>query len=392
MVAYSFYEIDNRIMRYAEALADRGDHVDVLCLMRNGSPSVEKMNGVNVYRIQKRERNERRKISYLGRMISFFVRSSYYLAKKSFQQPYDLIHVHSVPDFEVFAAFVPKIFGAKVILDIHDIVPEFYASKFSVGKDSLVFNSLKRLEKCSAAFSDHVIIANHLWEKVITSRSVATNKCSTYLNYPDSRMFNNARRTRKDDGHFIMIYPGTLNWHQGLDIAIKAFDRIKEQAPHAEFHIYGGGGSKDQLSMIIKERSLHGRVKLMDTVSLEQIGEIMANADLGVVPKRNDSFGGDAFSTKIFEFMALGVPVIVANTRVDSYYFNDHVVKFFQAGDEQSLADAMLSMIQNAELRKTLAESAMTYVKQHSWDAKRQDYYELVDRLIAEKQEARKDC
>ena len=98
MVAYSFYEIDNRIMRYAEALADRGDHVDVLCLMRNGSPSVEKMNGVNVYRIQKRERNERRKISYLGRMISFFVRSAYYLAKKSFQQPYDLIHVHSVPD------------------------------------------------------------------------------------------------------------------------------------------------------------------------------------------------------------------------------------------------------------------------------------------------------
>jgi len=221
-------------------------------------------------------------------------------------------------------------------------VPEFYSSKFSVGKDSFAFNGLKMLERCSAAFSDHVIIANHLWEKVITSRSVAKDKCSTYLNYPDSRMFNNARRTRKDDGRFIMIYPGTLNWHQGLDIAIKAFDRIKEKAPHAEFHIYGSGNYKDDLLLIIKELSLSNRVKLMDTVPIEQIGEIMANADLGVVP-RERLIWRRCIQHEDIRIHGARVPVIVANTRIDKYYFNESLVKYFEAGDEISLAGAMLS-------------------------------------------------
>jgi len=70
----------------------------------------------------------------------------------------------------------------------------------------------------------------------------------------------------------------------------------------------------------------------------------MASADIGVVPKRADSFGDQAFSTKIFEFMALGVPVIVSRTQIDSFYFDDSVVKFFDSKDEESLAEAMLEL------------------------------------------------
>ena len=49
----------------------------------------------------------------------------------------------------------------------------------------------------------------------------------------------------------------------------------------------------------------------------------MAEADFGIVPKRSEGFGNEAFSTKIFEFMALGIPVIAADTKIDKYYFND---------------------------------------------------------------------
>jgi glycosyltransferase involved in cell wall biosynthesis len=317
-------------------------------------------------------------------MLAFFARTSWILAKEHARKPYDLIHVHSVPDFEVFAALVPKLQGARVILDIHDIVPEFYASKFGVGHDALSYKMLKWIERWSAAFSDHVIIANHLWEKLLTVRAVKPAKCSTYLNYPDSRLFNTTLRTRKDDGRIIMMYPGTLNWHQGVDIAVKAFDLIKDHAPQAEFHVYGSGGTKKQLSGLIEERKLQNRVKLLDGRPIREIAKIMANADIGIVPKRDDSFGGEAFSTKIFEFMALGVPVVAANTRIDRYYFNDSVLKFFQAGDEQSLASAMVTLIRNRSLRQELADNALTFVAQQSWDNKRQDYLDLVDRLVKE--------
>ncbi len=382
MVAYSFYETDNRVMRYAEALAGRGDQVDVVSLRRNNNALVETVNGVRVHRVQKRDINERGKLSYLGRMLRFLVQSSWFLAQRHLRQPYDLIHVHSLPDFEVFATFLPKLRGAKVILDIHDIVPEFYASKFGVSEGSLAFRSLKMVERLSSAYSDHVIIANHLWEKVITSRSVEPDKCSTYLNYPDSSLFNSAMRTREEDDRIIMIYPGTLIWHQGVDIAVKSFDLIKDRVPNAEFHIYGDGSAKPQIASLIEERGLQKRVKLMDIVPIREVAGIMANADIGIVPKRDNCFGGEAFSTKILEFMALGVPVVAANTRIDRYYFNDSIVKFFQAADERSLADAMLAMALNKDLRTKLASNALAYISQQSWDVKRQNYFNLVDRLV----------
>ena len=165
MVVYAFYETDMRVMMYAKALKQRGDNVDVIALRKEGDPSFAILDGINVYRIQKRRVDEKGKFSYLYKLLIFFINSSLFLIKKSLKQPYHIIHVHSVPDFEVFAAIVPKLRGAKIILDIHDIVPEFYASKFKVSRDSIVFKALVLIEKASIAFSDHVIIANHIWEK-----------------------------------------------------------------------------------------------------------------------------------------------------------------------------------------------------------------------------------
>lgn len=47
--------------------------------------------------------------------------------------------------------------------------------------------------------------------------------------------------------------------------------------------------------------SSKGRVFMNDPVTLDEIVEIMTNADIGVIPKRNDDFGGEAFSTKTLE-------------------------------------------------------------------------------------------
>jgi len=55
--------------------------------------------------------------------------------------------------------------GARVILDIHDIVPEFLCQQFKVGKRSLIFRLLVYVERLSIAYSSHVIISNHLWYK-----------------------------------------------------------------------------------------------------------------------------------------------------------------------------------------------------------------------------------
>jgi hypothetical protein len=94
-----------------------------------------------------------------------------------------------VPDFEVFAGLIPKIMGARVILDIRDIVPELYGSKFRVKAGSFLFKTVVMVEKASAAFSDHVIISNDLWRAKLVSRSVSKEKCTSIMNFPDPTLF-----------------------------------------------------------------------------------------------------------------------------------------------------------------------------------------------------------
>lgn len=384
MVAHTGYEGDNRVRRYAEALVKRGDQVDVIALAEGNTPlGTEEIDGVTVYRIQRRDHNERSKWTYFWRLLRFFWASSIVLARRHHRIRYDLIHVHNVPDFLVFTAWFPKWTGAKVILDIHDIVPELFASKFATTIGSRYVNWLKKVEKASAAFADHVIISNHLWQEKLVSRSVSKEKCSVFVNHVDPAIFYRRPRTRSD-GRFVILFPGTFQWHQGLDIAIEAFASLNMH--NAEFHLYGGGGGSSgvELRQLVTRLGLDGRVKFFDGVPLDEIAEIIANADLGIVPKRADSFGNEAYSTKIMEFMSQGIPVVASRTKIDTFYFDDTVVHFFASGDAQAMAVAMLNVIENEALRESLVEAGYEYVRQNNWNLKKRNYLELVDKLATE--------
>ena len=382
MVAYSFYESDNRVRRYAETLARRGDEADVITLRRDGQPSFEVLAGVNVYRIQKRVRNENGPINHLARLVKFFLRSAWILAVHHRRARYDLVHVHSVPDFQVFAAIVPKLLGARIILDIHDIVPEFYASKFGVDERSLVFRILQFIEKASAAYSDHVIISNDLWYEKLTRRSVPPRKCTTIINYPDPSIFRRRPRAPADNDDFVMCYPGTLNWHQGVDVAIRAMVLLREKAPNLKFLIIGDGPDRQRLQDLVRKFHLEDRVTITGLVPIEEIARNLANVDLGVVPKRTDSFGNEAFSTKILEFMAMGVPVIASNTRIDHYYFREGLVRFFESENTEDLAATVLDLVQNPAKCSALRARGEEFIQQNNWDVKKHEYLDLVDELV----------
>src|SRR5262249_32308872 len=108
---------------------------------------------------------------------------------------------------------------------------------------------------------------------------------------------------------------------------------------------------------------------------------IIANADMGVVPKRADSFGNEAHSTKIMEFMSQGVPVVVSRTKVDMFYFTEEEVRFFPSGDREALAAAMLEVANNRDLRESLSRHGLEYVERNGWGRKKKEYLDLIDTL-----------
>ncbi len=381
-LAYTFYESDNRVMRYAAEMASQGHDVDVIALRRSGQSFVGRLDGVRVIRIQRRSITENSAVAYLTKLVWFFTKAATLLTALHLRRRYDVVHVHNVPDFLVFAAFLPKLTGARVILDIHDILPELYRGKFGTGDQSTTFKLLLMVERASCSFADHVIVANDLWHETLVRRS-ATH-CTTILNYPDTSLFKPCPSDRRGpNGRFVFLYPGSLNHHQGVDVAITAFSLAKKAMPNSEFHVYGDGPARPLLIRLARDLAIEHDVKIRDRVSIAEMATIISSADVGVVPKRADGFGNEAFSTKILEFMASRVPVIVSRTRVDEHHFDSTLVRFFGSGDERDLAAAMVDTFLNRDEARKRAEAGLKFAIRNSWQERRVDYSQLIASLVA---------
>ena len=383
MLAYTFYESDPRVRQYATALAERGDTVDVIALRQDDRPKREVLNGVNVFRIQHRAINEQTSLDYLYRVTRFLLHSAATLGRRHLANSYHLVHVHSVPDFLVFAALVPKLFGAAVIIDIHDLLPELYASKFGVNHDSVWFKSMLFAERCSCVFADHVIVANDLWRERLVSRSTRADKCTSIRNYPELALFRSHTKERRN-GKFLITYPGSLSQHQGLEVAIRAFARVADRMPGTEFHIYGEGPDKPRLIQLAQALHLEGRVFFHGLVSTTDVAGVIVNSDLLVEPKLVKSpFSNEAASTKILESMAARVPVVASRTRIHARYYDNSTVMYYDSDDEADLAECIFSLWRDPQLRDQLVSRATRYVEQNNWEAKKGEYLRLVDTVVA---------
>jgi glycosyltransferase involved in cell wall biosynthesis len=385
MVVYAFYENDTRVMQYADALVERGDRVDVIALRRSDAlPAYEVLRGVHVHRIQFRTVNEKGLFAYASRILRFTLAAAWQLRRLQREHGYDLIHVHNVPDALVFAAVYPKWKRVPIILDIHDLLPEFFASKFRVAHSSHTFRLLTWMERVSAAFATHIIVANDLWCERLAARSSRKAKCSVVRNRPDLSIFRGSVGQRTTPaGKFLMTYPGSLNWHQGLDVAIAAFAKVTDQMRDAEFHIYGEGAAKSSLIALVKDLKLEERIIFHDMLPSRDVAEVMAMTDLAIEPKRSTSaFGNEALSTKILEFMCLGVPVIASRTTIHQYYYDDSIIQYYSNDDADELATQMLRLKNDAVRRKAMAARARRYADENTWDARKGEYLHRVDLLV----------
>jgi len=363
-------------------MASHGHEVDVISLRQDGFPSEGALDGVRLMRIQRRSVTEKSAREYLAKLSWFFVKSAALLSSLHVRHRYDVVHVHNVPDFLVFAALVPRLTGARIILDIHDIMPELYLGKFGAGEESAAFKTLLKFEKAACSFADHVIVANDLWYDRLMRRSA--KRCSTLLNYPDVTLFKpRPAGERREAAPFVFLYPGSLNHHQGVDLAVKAFSLAMNEMPGSELHIYGEGPAKPLLSKMVQDSNLGDRVKIRDRVGIAAMADIIATADVGVVPKRAEGFGNEAFSTKILEFMASRVPVIVSRTRVDQHHFDSTLVRFFDSGNERDLAAAMLDTFRNRADALQRAEAGLRFARANSWQERGVEYRELIASLVA---------
>lgn len=398
VVLYSYYASDPRPRREAEALERAGARVDVICLRKdNSEPVSDKINGVNVYRIPLKRRRAG-KLVYMFQYASFLTASFFLLALWSLKKRYKLVHVHNMPDILVFSGLFPRLRGAKIILDLHDPMPELFRSIYGLRESHYIVRWLKKMEKQSIAFADLVITPNLAFKDLFTSRSCPSKKIETVMNSPEAEIFNPDNNTRfifRDADKeallgesarksFILMYHGLIVERHGLDLAVQAVARLRPAIPGIELHLYGE--STEYLGKILalaKELNVENAIRFHGFKTLNEIARDISKADLGLVPNRLSVFTEINFPTRIFEYLAMNRPVIVPSTRGIRDYFTEEEILFFEPNNADDLtAKIQWACEHPAELQRLVQNGRRVYEK-NCWEQEQEKFLHMVNRMTS---------
>ncbi|HEX6034262.1 MAG TPA: glycosyltransferase family 4 protein [Anaerolineales bacterium] len=386
MVVHSHYPIgEPRVERQAKALIQRGYHVDVICLRNEHEKPFEQVDGVEIFRLPvKRHRGVGPAVQMIEYLV-FFILAFFRLSLLYLQRRYDSVQIHNLPDFLVFAALIPKLGGARILLDLHDLMPEFFASSFKTGMKSGAVRLLLIQEKLSCRFADHVITVTELWRKSLIQRGVAAEKVSVVMNVADDAIFRRtmlADSEKKPAGSFNLIYHGTLAHRYGIDLLIEALAMLRSQIPGIHLVIHGRGEFIEELRRQAKELNVESLITFSTQyLPMTDVPRLIQEADLGIVPYRRDIFTDGILPTKLMEYVALGVPVLAADTPIIRQYFSETMVQYFQPGDSNDLARNILWLYQHRDRLAMLAQNADQFNQQYSWNRIADSYAETLNRL-----------
>ena len=386
MVVHSFYPDDPRVRRETEALLGDGWQVDVICLRGEGEAKHEDCNGAQVHRLAVRRHRGAGFAIYMLEYMHFFVLASVLLARLQLKKRFNVVQVHNMPDFLIYTAAIPKMLGARLVLDIHDLVPELYGSKFGGKPGHPAIRMARWTERRSGAFASQVLTAGEPFRKRLVERGTPADKVTVIMNAADPSLFQAGKyakskaETGKDS--FVLMYHGGLFDRYGLDIAIKAVDKLRSQIPGIALHIYGQGEASADLARLVNNLGLHEHVLLGGFVPIDGIPALVAAADLGVVPYRQNPFTDLLYPTKAFEYIIMGVPVVMSSTGAVSELFPDVPDMFVPPEDVNALATRILNLYRDPRRLQTLLEAAQRAYAPYAWENQRERYLAVMRGLL----------
>jgi glycosyltransferase involved in cell wall biosynthesis len=261
--------------------------------------------------------------------------------------------------------------GTRLILDLHDLMPEFYAARFNSSMSNWLVRLVIWQERLSCGFADHVITVSEHWRQTLIKRGMPAGKCSVIMNVADDRIFyrseNDAPHARQD-ATFRLIYHGTIVQRYGLDLAIQAIALVRAEIPHIHLLIVGKGDYVESLAQMKQALKLDGQVTICDQLRpAEELPALIRAADAGIVPYRNDPFTDGLLPTKLMEYAALGVPAIASRTTAIESYFANTMVELFEPGDANALAASIRALHDCPDRLAELAQGSGKFNERYNW-------------------------
>ena len=386
LIRQGFFPLDTRVRREVHALAAAGHEVDVICVRRPGQPRRERSGAVTVHRLPVPLQRSEGRGRYLLQYAAFALAAAAACALLHPRRRWDVVQVNSMPDALVFAAAVPRMRGARVVLDLHECMPEFFAVKFGVGPGHPALRLLTAIEQMSIRFADRAITCTDQMRDTFSARGADPHKIEVVLNSADERIFDAGRHppAPRRPGRFTVLSHGSIERSYGIDTLLRAAALLRDDIPELQVEILGDGTFRPEVEALCDELGLDGSVHVSDGwVPIEQLVATIAAADVGIVAMRRNAFRDLTHCNKMFDFIAMRRPVVVSRTRAVEAYFPDSCFALFESGDERDLARAIRSLYDDPSLAERLVARAAEVSDPYRWSRQREHYVRVIEEMGA---------
>lgn len=376
---------DARLTNQIDALREVGYEVDVIATRSRGKRGFSVENGIRTYRPPSVERRRQSKLRYVVEYISFLVVAFFVVSWLHLRNRYQLVLVTNLPDGLVFSAGLAKLMGARILFDLRETTPEMFMDRFGGDTTSTPVRLMSWIEQVCIRFVDGVTACTEQQKQAVVSRGTDPNKVSVMLNVgsPELQLEPILPDPTEDTSReFRIITHGTIIKRYGLDVLIRAMPVVLEQVPQARLEIIGRGEQKEELEALVASLKLGDHVRFAGFVPDDALIAGLRAAHVGAVPLIKNPESNLIHTFKMFEYIALGIPVVISRTAATEAYFSSESLYFFNSEDHEELGRAIIDLARQPEKRLSLAKHALAQFEQYSPSLQRLAFQSAAECLV----------
>ena len=382
MLLHGRFPMEVRVAAEVRAAIEAGFDVDVIALRGFDEEPEEVVEGVRVFRLPVLHEHGAGALGTAREYIGFTLLAGIKAAALGLRRRYAIVQVHNPPDFLVLAALAPRLLGARIILDVHDLAPDMFNMRFGGHRGAGVAELiLRRIEGLAIRAADSVVTVHEPYRQELISRGALPGQVEVVLNSLDERLLPPPEEGSTNGCR--VVYHGTVTPHYGVELLIEAAAEAITDVPELNVQIYGHGDSLAGVVDRAAELGI-GEAVWVSARPLAQKDVLVAirSASVGVVPNLPVRLNRFALSTKLFEYVALGIPVVSADLPTIRAYFSDDEVAYFRAGDASSLARTLVRTIQDPDAAKARAAAARVRYEAYRWPVNAARYTSVLQRAM----------